>query len=337
MIFLTTEVILTIGLELLKYFMMSFRILLIIPRIIILLVTLQAHSQTTYYSGTETIVGQVQYGVVDENCNDLHDLARQYNIGFDTLLLANPQLNPETTPQPGMVVYIPNQTILPKKIKPNTITVNLPEKRLFFYDQSQKRLWIFPVGIGRLDHATPRGQMYVTQKRYRPIWNVPAGVLAEAHANGYIDHPKIMPAGPNNPLGDYAVHLSANTYLIHSTHNPDLIGTRNTSGCINLYPEHLAFLFKKISVSTPVEVLNTPLKMHYGDNTVYIERHPVYHLTEIDQESFDTHSHHTANLHQVMIFYDQHQKTPHHDNLHVDKANHLLQNLTGFPIAVITE
>ena len=279
-----------------------------ILRIIILFVTLQAYPQTAFYDGTQTLIGQIQYGIVDENCNDLHDLARQYNIGFDALLHANPHLNAETIPQPGMVIYIPNQTILPQQLNPNTIYVNLPEKRLFFYDAKQHRLWIFPVGVGRLDHATPRGHMYVTQKRYRPTWNVPAGVLAEAYVNGYIDHPKIMPAGPNNPLGDYAIHLSANSYLIHATHNPDLIGTRNTSGCINLYPEHLAFLFKKISVSTPVEILNIPLKMHYSNHTFYVERHPIYHLTKIDQTDFDEHLYHTNNLHQMINFHSQNQK-----------------------------
>lgn len=286
------------------------------------------------YDGTSRVVGTLEYAIVDENCNDLHDLARQYNVGYDSLLLANPALTEDTELQPGMMVLIPNQIILPTTIKPNTIHINLAEKRLFFYDSPTKKLYIFPVGIGRIDHPSPLGHMHITLKRYKPQWNVPAGVLAEAHANGFTDHPKIMSAGPNNPLGDYAIHLSANTYLIHATHNPDLIGTRNTSGCINLYPEHLAILYAKVSVNTPVEIVNRPVKIAFIGRTLLLEAHLQAPATTADALKLEQRVD-IPNLSLVQASFTKHmQRAP--SEREIDKMTQILQNPHGYPIAVST-
>lgn len=291
-----------------------------------------AYGKVLTYDGHSRIVGSLEYAIVDPNCNDLHDLARQYNVGYDALLLANPALSEDTELHAGMVVMIPNQIILPTKIRPNTIHINLAEKRLFFYEPSSRKLYIFPVGIGRLDHPSPLGQMHITLKRYKPQWNVPAGVLAEAHANGFTDHPKIMPAGPNNPLGDYAIHLSAHTYLIHATHNPDLIGTRNTSGCINLYPEHLAILFSKVSVNTQVEIINKPIKYAYLGHTLFLEVHPQAPETTAQADQLDN-LHSTPGLERAQAAFAQNmQRTP--SAQEIDKMDQILQNPHGYPIAV---
>ena len=291
-----------------------------------------AYGKILSYDGHSRIVGSLEYAIIDPNCNDLHDLARQYNVGYDALLLANPALSEDTELHAGMVVMIPNQVILPTKIKPNTIHINLAEKRLFFYESSSQKLYIFPVGIGRLDHPSPMGNMYITLKRYKPQWNVPSGVLAEAHANGFTDHPKIMPAGPNNPLGDYAIHLSAHTYLIHATHNPDLIGTRNTSGCINLYPEHLAILYAKVSVNTKVEIINKPIKEAHIGNTLFLEAHPQAPETTAEAEQIEN-LHKTPGLERVQATFAQKmQRTP--SAKEIDKMDQILQNPHGYPIAV---
>ena len=294
-----------------------------------------AISQTFTYDGQQKIVGKLEYALIDANCNDLHDLSRQYNIGYDALMQANPQLSEDSQLEPGMLVIIPNQIILPKSLTPNTVYVNLAEKRLFFYAATEQKLYVFPVGVGRLDHPSPTGRMHITLKRYKPIWNVPKGVLAEAHANGYTDHPTKMPPGPNNPLGDYAVHLSAQTYLIHATHNPDLIGTRNTSGCINLYPEHLAVLYEKIKVKTPVEIFNIPLKTAMISGTLYIERYPTLHETTTDATQASPQTRIQADLKAIERTLSKNHLAITDDE--VDKLTPLLHNSLGYPIAALHE
>ena len=298
----------------------------------ILMMTLSSplYCQVFSYDGNQPTVGSIEYAVVDETINDLHDLSRQYNTGYDALLGANPHLTEETELEPGMVVTIPNKMILPKALKPNTVYINLPEKRLFFFDHDEQKLYVFPVGVGRLDHPSPMGKMYITLKRYKPTWNVPKGVLEEAHANGYTDHPKKMPAGPDNPLGDYAVHLSAHTYLIHATHNPDLIGTRNTSGCINLYPEHLAILYKKIKVKTPVEIINMPTKIAVIDDRILVERYPTLFETTAQQNVADEQQRFDHDMLKVKRAIESNNLRLSQEE--VDKLNAVMHNSLGYPI-----
>lgn len=283
------------------------------------------------YNGTDTLVGALEFAIVDENCNNLYDLAHQYDTGYDSLLDANPHLKGDSDLKPGLMVYIPNQAILPKPLKPDTILVNTAEKRLFYHHSKSNTLYIFPVGVGRLDHPTPTGKMRVTLKRFKPTWHVPAGVLAEAHSNGFMEHPTVMPHGPDNPLGKHAIHLSAQSYLIHSTHNTDLIGTRNTSGCLNLYPEDIAILYSMISVNTPVEIVNVPFKMAIKSNTLYIERHLSLFDTS-DQENFaDVHSILDSQIKQIKA-HPQLKNTLSQDKL--DNITNLLQNPVSYPVAV---
>ena len=302
--------------------------------IFMMIACLSCQARTYNYNGKGKMIGNLEFAIVDKNCNSLHDLARQYNTGYDALLDANPHISSDEELTPGLLVYIPNKIILPKKIKPNTILINTAEKRLFYYQSSTNTLYTFPVGVGRLDFPTPTGKMYITQKRYKPTWNVPPGVLSEAHRNGFMDHPTTMPYGPKNPLGKYAIHLSAHSYLIHSTHNPDLIGTRNTSGCVNLYPEHIAILYNMISIKTPVEIVNIPFKYALTSQTLYLERYPTLYDTSKAQdqanESKDIQTQISRIQHYAHVETDYDLTKNKLDNL-----TDMLQNPVSYPVAVI--
>ena len=50
------------------------------------------------------------------------------------------------------------------------------------------------------------------------------------------DLPLRVGPGPDNPLGDYALHLGWPRILLHGTDRPDGIGRNVSHGCIHLYP-----------------------------------------------------------------------------------------------------
>jgi hypothetical protein len=58
---------------------------------------------------------------------------------------------------------------------------------------------------------------------------------------------------PNNPMGVAALTLSAGDYAIRGTNWPGSIGTFASYGCIRMYNEHIAHLFTRVNVGTPVE------------------------------------------------------------------------------------
>jgi len=85
--------------------------------------------------------------------------------------------------------------------------------------------------------------------------------------------PAAVPPGPDNPLGRYALRLALPGYLIHGTNRPYGIGMRVTHGCVRLYPEHIARLFREVPVGTPVRIVDQPVKAGWDDGVLYLEVH----------------------------------------------------------------
>jgi L,D-transpeptidase ErfK/SrfK len=89
------------------------------------------------------------------------------------------------------------------------------------------------------------------------------------------DLPAVVPPGPENPLGAYALYLGWPEYLIHGTNKPYGIGRRVSSGCIRLYSEDIAFLYEHVPPGIPVYVVDQPVKAGWIEGDFYIEAHPV--------------------------------------------------------------
>jgi L,D-transpeptidase ErfK/SrfK len=86
--------------------------------------------------------------------------------------------------------------------------------------------------------------------------------------------PEVVPPGPDNPLGAYALRLGLPGYLIHGTNKPYGVGMRVTHGCVRLLPEDIGELFGRVGVGTPVQILNQPVKTGWQDGVLYVEVHP---------------------------------------------------------------
>jgi L,D-transpeptidase ErfK/SrfK len=84
----------------------------------------------------------------------------------------------------------------------------------------------------------------------------------------------MVPPGPNNPMGDYALYLALKGYAIHGTNAPYGVGRRVSHGCIRLYPEDIRELYARVRVGTPVTIVDQPAKAGWYDGTLYLEVHP---------------------------------------------------------------
>jgi L,D-transpeptidase ErfK/SrfK len=207
----------------------------------------------------------------------LYDLARKYSLGSEEIIRVNPGVDP-WIPGAGKTIIIPGRHILPPGPREG-IVVNLPEHRLYYYkkpnrDGSQEVI-SYPVSIGKMDWRTPLGVTHVIQKQKDPVWYPPESVRKEHIANGD-PLPAVVPAGPDNPLGQYAMRLAAGngTYLIHGTNNPIAVGLAVTHGCIRMYPDDVAALFPLIPVGTDVRLINDPVKVAWIDGELLLEAHP---------------------------------------------------------------
>ena len=137
---------------------------------------------------------------------------------------------------------------------------------------SSAEIITYPVSMGRMDWRTPIGKTSVVRKQKDPSWTPPASIKREHAAKGD-PLPDVVPPGPNNPLGKYAMSLGVSGYLIHGTDAPksDGIGMRVTHGCMRMYNEDIEKLFPLIPVGAPVYLVNQPVKFGWRQGVLYME------------------------------------------------------------------
>ncbi len=219
------------------------------------------------------LAGHIQH-VEAAHEDTLLDIARRFDIGQDEIVLANPEVD-RWLPGAGTRVIIPSRYILPSADRTG-IVLNVPEMRLYFFPPQSEPPGVvqtYPVSIGRMDWNTPLGRTAVASKTRNPSWHPPESIRLEAAASGE-PLPEVIPPGPDNPLGNYALRLARPGYLIHSTNRPFGVGMRVTHGCIRMYPEDIEVLFPAIPVGTRVEIVNQPIKLGWLFDTLFIEVHP---------------------------------------------------------------
>jgi L,D-transpeptidase ErfK/SrfK len=204
----------------------------------------------------------------------LLDIARAYDLGYDEIVAANPDVDP-WAPDDGERVLLPTAHVLPDTPRQG-IVINLAARRLFYFPPAPKgaprTVITHPIGIGREGWSTPLGRTQVAKKHAAPAWTVPPSIRREHAAKGD-PLPAVMPAGPDNPLGSHALRLGWSSILIHGTNKPAGIGMRVSHGCIQLYPEDIAPLFEGAPVGTPVTVVDQPYLAGIGPDGLVLEAH----------------------------------------------------------------
>ena len=227
-----------------------------------------------YVPKVTTVVGQLQATIAAEE-DTLSDIARRFNLGYDEVVNANPGVDP-WLPKAGTRIVLPTQFVLPDAPH-DGVVVNLAALRLYYFPKAAKgaerTVVTVPIGIGRVGWATPEGTTKIVSKRKDPTWTPPASVRKEHAAEGDI-LPARVPAGPDNPLGAFAMNLGWPSYLMHGTNKPAGVGMRASHGCIRLYPEDIATLFPQLPIGTKVTVVNQPLLYTVQDGQFYVQSFP---------------------------------------------------------------
>ncbi len=246
--------------------------LLIVGGALFVVFPVQAGSYPLPVAGNN-LVGKIQY--IEARAQDtLLDIARKYDLGFNEITAANPGIDP-WLPEQGARIVLPTRFIFPQGPRKG-IVVNLAEMRLYYFPEQkkggEKKVITHPIGIGRQGWATPVGDYHIVMKIEKPNWTMPLSVYKESLANGNKVR-RLVPPGPDNPLGEYAMQLNADSLLIHGTNKPFSIGMRVSRGCLRLYPEDISSLVTKVPKGTPVHIVEQPYKFGYENNVLFMEAH----------------------------------------------------------------
>lgn len=214
----------------------------------------------------QTVVGQLGHYVIRRG-EVLADVARRFDVGYTELVAANPGVD-AWIPRPGTEVTIPALYILPA-VPHEGIVVNLGQYRLFYFPRGGGQVFTYPLGLGVIGWQTPLGTTRIVEKEPHPTWYPPASMRRVEP-----DLPLVVGPGPNNPLGEYALHLGWPRVLIHGTDKPDGIGRNVSHGCIHLYPEDIAQLFSLARIGMPVRAIDEPASAAWIGDQLYLSVHP---------------------------------------------------------------
>jgi len=275
-------------------------------------------------AGNSRLVGQnLEIEIPQDSKLPLEHFAAKFQMGLSNMIEANPGVDPYL-PKPGSKLIIPHQLILPDSPREG-IVINSAEMRLYYYPKGTKTVIVLPIGIGELGKDTPVNWLTsVQRKKNGPTWTPTKAMHAEYSARGE-SLPEVFPAGPDNPMGLYALYVGR-LYAIHGTNANFGIGLRVSHGCVRLRADDIKFLFDHVPVGTRVQFIDEPVKATIEpDGTRYVEVHNPLSSTE---EQFHSNEPVPINLpiNVSKVVVDQ--------LVNQDSVSVALQNRSGIPVNI---
>jgi lipoprotein-anchoring transpeptidase ErfK/SrfK len=112
-----------------------------------------------------------------------------------------------------------------------TIVVDKAAHDVRAYDKGDQLVAFYPATIGSSEKPAPSGTFAVRRVAYNPDYHYNPKF---AWKGVKTDKPLTVKPGPNNPVGLVWIDLTAPSYGIHGTPEPDKIGKTESHGCIRL-------------------------------------------------------------------------------------------------------
>ena len=222
------------------------------------------------------LIGETTFYLTRTDDN-LLDVARERNLGMPEISAVNPGIDP-WVPGAEKLIVLPTQFILPDAPREG-IVVNYGDLRLFYFPKHGP-VQTYAIGVGRDGFELKMGRTRIVRKTEHPTWYPTESVLRDKPWVG-----KVVPPGPDNPLGDFAMYLGWPTYLIHGTNKPYGVGRRVSRGCIRMYPEGVAQLYPQIPVGTKVTAVEQFVKVGWHEGELYLEAQP--DVVQVDELEAD--------------------------------------------------
>jgi lipoprotein-anchoring transpeptidase ErfK/SrfK len=113
-----------------------------------------------------------------------------------------------------------------------TIVVEKASRDVRAYAKDGKLLGFYPATIGSNEKPAPSGKFEVRSVAYNPDYHYNNSKFAWKGVKA--KEPLTIKPGPNNPVGLVWIDLTAPSYGIHGTPEPDKIGKSESHGCFRL-------------------------------------------------------------------------------------------------------
>jgi L,D-transpeptidase ErfK/SrfK len=200
-------------------------------------------------------------------------------LGVDTAIIVRENnLDRTRHLQPGQELKLNTRKIAPKTLE-NGIIIDIPGRMLYYFKSGNLEM-SFPVGLGMpqwqgmIIWRTPSGIFTITRKEKDPTWYVPASIQEQMRMQS---KPvlTVVPPGPDNPLGRYALYTSLPGIAIHETIWPMTVYGFRSHGCVRVSTQNIEKFFDEVEAGTPGELVYEPVKLAVNDEgKVFLEVDP---------------------------------------------------------------
>ena len=155
-------------------------------------------------------------------------LSEKFHIDIELLKVLNPGARLD---RPGEKILIPNVADVAPEGEVKSIEIDKGQGVLRGYGPNGAVLVVYPASIGSSDNPSPTGKMTVKGVARNPKYSYSPEKNFQQQGN---KEPLTLPPGPNGPVGSIWIDLTKETYGIHGTANPDLVGKTLSHGCVRL-------------------------------------------------------------------------------------------------------
>jgi lipoprotein-anchoring transpeptidase ErfK/SrfK len=190
-------------------------------------------------------------------------LAEKFHVSEDLLAALNPSANFE---QQGTRIVVANVAPLERRAAQTSgnagrvkregtrtaarIEVDKGERAVRVLDRDGGLLAYFPASIGSAEKPAPSGSFKVMRVSYDPLYRYDPKFAFKGVTT---QRPFEVKPGPNNPVGLVWIELSAASYGIHGTPNPEAISKTQSHGCVRLTNWDAMKLAGMVGRGTPVD------------------------------------------------------------------------------------
>jgi len=168
------------------------------------------------------------------------------NVGVNQDTNLSATTNGPATQQPAADAKVP-----PVAMK-RVIVVSLEDHKLALVEDGKAKK-IYSVAVGKPSTPSPVGTFTIARRVMNPT---------------YSHDGRVVPPGPNNPVGTRWMGLSIPGYGIHGTNVPSSIGKAASHGCIRMARKDLEELYPMVEVGDTVELIgqrNEETAQVFGD------------------------------------------------------------------------
>jgi lipoprotein-anchoring transpeptidase ErfK/SrfK len=136
------------------------------------------------------------------------------------------------------------------KVPVSRIEVDKTRRQVRAYGPADLLLAVYPATVGSTDRPAPDGEWAVRAVAPNPTYTYdPSRLTFGKTSNGKLT----IPAGPNNPVGSTWIDLTKDTYGIHGTPDPRMVGKAASHGCVRLTNWDVRQLSQAVKKGTKVD------------------------------------------------------------------------------------